>query len=101
MAPDETAELNRKIDNLQGQISHLAGEMRAQMAAINATLTERCTTRGEAIRSIGEAHDDTAERVSKLEQERAKIIGGAVVGGGLLGFIGSVLLKVLSFSGGK
>lgn len=92
---DEFREIFNKLDSIQGQVSHLAGESRANMAAINATLAERCTTRGERLNSLTAAHNELEGRVDRLEGDKHKVIGGAVVGGAILGTIGQYALKLV------
>jgi len=96
---DELRPLYDKMDVLQGQISHLSGEMRASMATINATMSERCSTRGQKIDDLADDHDLTKSRVAVLEQDKAKMIGGAVVAGGLVSGLITMAVKFLSVGG--
>jgi hypothetical protein len=96
MAPDELRPLYDKVDALQGQISHLSGEMRANMATISATLSERCTTRGERLQGVIDDHEDTKARVTVLEQDKHRVVGGwfaSSIIGGVLVLIGTLALK--------
>lgn len=90
-----------RLDSLQGQISMLVGEQKRDMAILSgkidsqaAVLSERCTTRWEAIKAIGEKQDDMGTDLGVLKQDKAKIVGAAAVLGCLCGAVGSVIIKL-------
>jgi hypothetical protein len=92
---EELRRLDAKLDSLQGQVSHMAGEMRASNATIMAILGERCTQRGKALEDLVEDHEQTKHRVTTLEADKHKVIGGAMAAGGIIGALSSWAIKYL------
>lgn len=107
-APADTwARVFARLDSLQGQIAALDGKngvaiarVEGEIKSLRDCLGERCETRGRAMDDLADAQDSLAARLTRLEHDRAVVVGAAGVVGGLLGLLGSVILRYLPTGGG-
>ena len=69
-----------------------------KLAAIEATLSERCATRGSVIEEMREDIANNKAKISRMEKDQAKMMGFAAAIGAVAAYIGQAIIKLYPFS---